>query len=173
MSRRISYARHKNKNNFDSGYQTGKYRNNNRKLHSFHWGGGEQTSSYKVLNTYPIIGGILDKLAFIRTHAAAVWYNKLAKRTVKDEIDDLKRKIDVMPFIENLELKANVAHEITSDKKLNSVIYFFGRHRDIWLTGVGITNTAGTIYLSPNVSVSYRYNTTSKVWTFNANSDMG
>ena len=92
-------------------------------------GGVEQTSSYKVLNTYPIIGGILDKLAFIRTHAAAVWYNKLAKRTVKDEIDDLKRKIDVMPFIENLELKANVAHEITSDKNL--IVLF------IFLAGIG------------------------------------
>ncbi len=71
----------------------------------------------------------MDKLAFIRTHAAAVWYNKLAKRTVKDEIDDLKRKIDVMPFIENLELKANVAHEITSDKNL--IVLF------IFLAGIG------------------------------------
>lgn len=53
-------------------------------------GGGEQTASYKILNVHPIINGILDKLAFFRTHAAAVWYNKLAGRTVADEIKDLK-----------------------------------------------------------------------------------
>ncbi|MCI8558788.1 MAG: hypothetical protein HFI19_13710 [Lachnospiraceae bacterium] len=55
-------------------------------------GGGEQTASYKILNVHPIINGILDKLAFFRTHAAAVWYNKLAGRIVEDEIRDLKEK---------------------------------------------------------------------------------
>lgn len=34
----------------------------------------------------------MDKLAFFRTHAAAVWYNKLAGRTVADEIRDLREK---------------------------------------------------------------------------------
>ena len=53
-------------------------------------GGGEQTATYKIINVHPILNGILDKLAFFRTHAAAVWYNKLAGRTVADEIKDLK-----------------------------------------------------------------------------------
>ena len=57
-------------------------------------GGGEQTTTYKILNVHPIINGILDKLAFFRTHAAAVWYNKLAGRTVADEIGDLKAKTE-------------------------------------------------------------------------------
>ena len=35
----------------------------------------------------------MDKLAFFRTHAAAVWYNKLAGRTVADEIKELKAKM--------------------------------------------------------------------------------
>ena len=58
-------------------------------------GGGEQTTTYKILNVHPIINGILDKLAFFRTHAAAVWYNKLAGRTVADEIEDLKEVSDI------------------------------------------------------------------------------
>lgn len=55
-------------------------------------GGGEQTATYKIINVHPILNGILDKLAFFRTHAAAVWYNKLAGRTVADEIRDLNAK---------------------------------------------------------------------------------
>ena len=85
-------------------------------------GGNEEVATYKILNVHPIINGILDKLAFFRTHAAAVWYNKLAGRTVADEIGDLKVKMTPTPFIENLNLKANVLTEITSDKIPNNII---------------------------------------------------
>lgn len=50
-------------------------------------GGGEQTATYKIINVHPIINGILDKLAFFRTHAAAVWYNKLGNVTLKQKLD--------------------------------------------------------------------------------------
>lgn len=54
-------------------------------------GGVEQSATYKILDVHPIIGKALDKRAFFRTHAAAVWYNKLAGRTAKDEIAELKQ----------------------------------------------------------------------------------
>lgn len=74
-------------------------------------GGGEQTATYKIIDVYPIINGILDKLAFFRTHAAAVWYNKLAGRTVADEIEDLKAVADIaqddlMSFLVNLNIRS-------------------------------------------------------------------
>lgn len=50
---------------------------------------GEQTAEYKIINAHPIIGGILNKLAFFRTHAAAVYYNRLANKTVKQKFDDV------------------------------------------------------------------------------------
>ena len=59
-------------------------------------GGGEQTATYKIINVHPILNGILDKLAFFRTHAAAVWYNKLAGRTVADELKDLNAKMKTL-----------------------------------------------------------------------------
>ena len=136
-------------------------------------GGGEQTATYKILNVHPIINGILDKLAFFRTHAAAVWYNKLAGRTVADEIEDLKAKMTPMPFIKNLNLKANTLTEITSDKIPNNIIYFFGVYgTSTFLTGVGVTNTAGRVYLSPDVFVSYKYVPASGLWAFNPNADL-
>lgn len=53
-------------------------------------GGEQQTVTYKRVADHPILNGIRDIKAFFTTHAAAVWYNKLAKRTIADEIDDLK-----------------------------------------------------------------------------------
>lgn len=50
---------------------------------------GDQTATYKFFNAHPIISGILDKLAFFRTHAAAVYYNRLANKTVKQKFDDV------------------------------------------------------------------------------------
>lgn len=50
---------------------------------------GEQTAEYKIINAHPIINGILNKLAFFRTHAAAVYYNRLANKTVKQKFDDV------------------------------------------------------------------------------------
>lgn len=80
-------------------------------------GGGEQTATYKILNVHPIINGILDKLAFFRTHAAAVWYNKLAGRTVEDEIEDLNtRKViaqdDLLTFHDDIEVKQFSAYKV-------------------------------------------------------------
>lgn len=55
--------------------------------------GGGQTATYKILEAHPILNGILDKLAFIRTHAAAVWYNKQDNETVNDKFDEVDESI--------------------------------------------------------------------------------
>lgn len=57
-------------------------------------GGTEQTVIYKRVADHPFLNGIRDKLAFFATHAGAVWYNKLANRTVADELEDLNAKIN-------------------------------------------------------------------------------
>lgn len=59
-------------------------------------GGTEQTAEYKLIETHPIIGGILDKLAFLRTHASAVWYNKLAGITVLQKLDNIASNIGAL-----------------------------------------------------------------------------
>ena len=54
---------------------------------------GDETATYKAVNVHPIISRILDKLAFFRTHVSAVWYNKLANKTVKDKLDEIDTSI--------------------------------------------------------------------------------
>lgn len=68
-------------------------------------------AQYKAVDNHPILSGALDTLAFFRTHAAAVWYNKLAGRTVADEIEDLKAVADItqddlMSFLVNLNIRS-------------------------------------------------------------------
>lgn len=54
---------------------------------------GDETATYKAVNVHPIISRVLDKLAFFRTHVSAVWYNKLANKTVKDKLDEIDTSI--------------------------------------------------------------------------------
>ena len=66
---------------------------------------GDQTATYKFFNAHPIISGILDKLAFFRTHAAAVYYNRLAGKTVKQKFDDVDAAVGELN-----ENKSNINH---------------------------------------------------------------
>ena len=59
-------------------------------------GGTEQSAEYKIVDAHPIIGGVLDKLAFFRTHASAVWYNKMKNITVLQKLDNLASNIGVL-----------------------------------------------------------------------------
>lgn len=59
-------------------------------------GGTEQSTQYKIVDAHPIIGGVLDKLAFFRTHASAVWYNKMKNITVLQKLDNLASNIGVL-----------------------------------------------------------------------------
>lgn len=54
---------------------------------------GSNNATYKFVETHPIIGGILNKLAYFKTHVAAVWYNKLAGITLKDKLDEVDTSI--------------------------------------------------------------------------------
>ena len=59
-------------------------------------GGTEQTAEYKIVDAHPIIGGVLDKMAFFRTHASAVWYNKMKNITVLQKLDNLASNIGIL-----------------------------------------------------------------------------
>lgn len=59
-------------------------------------GGTEQSAQYKIVDAHPIIGGVLDKLAFFRTHASAVWYNKMKNITVLQKLDNLASNIGTL-----------------------------------------------------------------------------
>lgn len=56
----------------------------------------EQSEQYKIVDAHPILGGVLNKLAYFRTHAGAVWYNKLAGITVLQKLDNLASNIGVL-----------------------------------------------------------------------------
>lgn len=56
-------------------------------------GGTEQIATYKIGSAHPIIGGILDKFTWIRTHAAAVWWNALERVTLRDKITAMDEQI--------------------------------------------------------------------------------
>ena len=36
---------------------------------------------------------VLNKLAFFKTHVGAIWYNKLANKTLKTKLDEIDYKI--------------------------------------------------------------------------------
>lgn len=57
-------------------------------------GGETQTATYKIVPSHPILGKVLDKLAWFRTHAGAVWYNKLEGTTVLQVINSLMQSVD-------------------------------------------------------------------------------
>ena len=73
---------------------------------------GDETATYKAVNVHPIISRVLDKLAFFRTHVSAVWYNKLANKTVKDKLDEIDTSISSL----NSRLKYT-QFEITSENE--------------------------------------------------------
>ena len=79
---------------------------------------GEQTAEYKIINAHPIINGILNKLAFFRTHAAAVYYNRLANKTVKQKFDDVDAAVSEL-------------NEKLGTKKVFKT-YFVGSDKSLW-----------------------------------------
>lgn len=58
--------------------------------------GMEQSAEYKIVDANPIIGGVLDRLALFRTHASAVWYNKMKNITVLQKLDNLAGNIGTL-----------------------------------------------------------------------------
>lgn len=81
----------------------------------FHEQNGDETATYKAVNVHPIISRILDKLAFFRTHVSAVWYNKLANKTVKDKLDEIDTSISSLnsrtTFAEYSNVDLNMVNE--------------------------------------------------------------
>lgn len=87
-------------------------------------GGEQKTVTYRSVDHHPILNRVLDKLAFFRTHAGAVWYNLqerktlLAKLNEQDEvIEGLNAKIpvtqsDLLTFHINVDIRDFSAYRI-------------------------------------------------------------
>lgn len=58
-------------------------------------GGETQTATYKIVPSHPILDKVLDKMAWFRTHAGAVWYNKLAGLTLLQKIKNMEEGIAI------------------------------------------------------------------------------
>ncbi len=83
---------------------------------------GEQSAQYKIVDAHPIIGGVLDKLAFFRTHASAVWYNKMKNITVLQKLDNLAVNIGTLTKLATTDKTSLVAaiNELNGNFKIGA-----------------------------------------------------
>lgn len=86
---------------------------------------GEQNAQYKIVDAHPIIGGVLDKLAFFRTHASAVWYNKLKNITVLQKLDNLASNIGVLSQLATTDKSSlvNALNELNGKMAIRSLLF--------------------------------------------------
>jgi len=78
-----------------------------------------QTANYKFYKKYPVISGVLDKLSYGFTHAAAVWYNKLAGITVKDKLDEVSGQLNGLSF----EIVTQTEYDAMDSHDANTIYY--------------------------------------------------
>lgn len=85
---------------------------------------GGQSTQYKIVDAHPIIGGVLDRLAFFRTHASAVWYNKMKNITVLQKIDNLAANIGTLAQLATTDKTSlvNAINELNVNMTLASFI---------------------------------------------------
>lgn len=50
-------------------------------------------TQYKAVDNHPILNKVLDKMAFFRTHAGAVWYNLLDRKTLLAKLNEMDAEI--------------------------------------------------------------------------------
>lgn len=81
----------------------------------------KQSEQYRIVDAHPILGGILDKLAYFRTHAGAVWYNKLAGITVLQKLDNLASNIGVLAQLATTDKTSLVAAINTLSSQVDSL----------------------------------------------------
>jgi len=55
---------------------------------------GSDSAEYKLVDVHPILGGVLNRLAFFRTHVGAIWYNKLGGKSLKQKLDEIDASIN-------------------------------------------------------------------------------
>ena len=104
--------------------------------------GTEQTAEYKIVDAHPIIGGVLDKLAFFRTHASAVWYNKMKNITVLQKLDNLASNIGILTQLATTDKTSLVSAVNELNENLNKCVLLFDKN---------ITNTSTEYALNDDV----------------------
>lgn len=116
-------------------------------------GGTEQSAEYKIVDAHPIIGGVLDKLAFFRTHASAVWYNKMKNITVLQKLDNLASNIGTLANLATTDKTSLVAAVNELNVKMKNIYRGFSFYRYGTAKYIDITVTEDGWY--------YAYMTTS------------
>lgn len=51
-------------------------------------------AQYKAVDNHPILNKVLEKMAFFRTHAGAVWYNLLERKTLLAKLNEMDAEIE-------------------------------------------------------------------------------
>ena len=123
-------------------------------------------AQYKAVDTHPILNKVLDKMAFFRTHAGAVWYNLFERKTLLTKIHEmdveiLKRKTLKYVTTEAVNLMMNASRYaiFPEDKIPGTRNYLFatvatwgstgtvfsvaGRDRVFWIIGEPDKNVNG------------------------------
>ena len=54
---------------------------------------GGAIAQYKIVDDHPILNGVRDTMAFFRTHAGAVWYNLLERKTLLAKLNEMDKEI--------------------------------------------------------------------------------
>lgn len=52
------------------------------------------SAQYKAVDNHPFLNKVLDKMAFFRTHAGAVWYNLLERKTLLTKLNEMDAEIE-------------------------------------------------------------------------------
>lgn len=86
-------------------------------------GGEQQTHTYKAVDNHPVLNRVLDKLAFFRTHAGAVWYNLQERKTLLSKLNEQDA------VIEGLNAKMSIVQEDLLTFHINVDIRSFSAYR--------------------------------------------
>lgn len=108
-----------------------------------------QVEEYKLVNVHPIINGILDKTSFFRTHAGAVWYNRLKNITVLQKLDNLTTNIGALTQLATKDKTSLVSaiNEINDKLPISSKI--------IYVSASGSDETGDGTQAKPYRQISY------------------
>lgn len=66
-------------------------------------------AQYKAVDNHPILNKVLDTMAFFRTHAGAVWYNLLDRKTLLAKLNEMDAEIARLNVLHLIDSSASFA----------------------------------------------------------------
>lgn len=117
-------------------------------------GGEQQTATYRSVDHHPILNKVLDKLAFFRTHAGAVWYNLQERKTLLAKLNEQDA------VIEGLNAKIMIKYEDTAPEGASTISLLFSGKFSALVTLNGSNSDAyGTYMLQGYGNATLRFHT--------------